>query len=142
MILDDIVGYLSGRPGCGTAGAGPTSDLWAGLMPDTDDAPDLCTQVSEYGGMMPEVRFGADGVYREYPRLQFVTRSNVRDYASGRTRIETIKKTIALVNLPGLINGVMYHNLKVLQSPFWMMTDAKWREHFAFNVQFYKDPIA
>lgn len=137
MILDDLLLYVSAQSGCGASGV----DLFAGLMPDVDGVvADLCTQISEYAAEASEVRFGLSGVYREKPRIQFQTRSDRRDYQSGRTRIENQYRAIGAMNLPALVNGVMYHNITILQSPFWLKHDEKRRDHFAFNVRFYKDP--
>lgn len=136
MILDDLLTYFSGVTGCGTPGV----DLFEGELPDMPIAPDLATVINEYGGLPSDVKFGTADVYREWPRVQVAVRSNPRDRASGRSRIETIYRAMGKMPLPTTLSGVAYYTVKLLQPPFPLSRDDKWRTTFAFNAQFYKDP--
>lgn len=138
MLCDDLLTTISGQTGCGTKDV----DLFAGELPDGNAVADLATQMIEYGGPESENRFGAAGVWRERPRVQFMTRSAPRDYAGGRSRLETIKAYISALNVPMQLGGVQYYVIKMLTPVWWMRRDEKWRNYFVLNVEFYKDPAA
>lgn len=122
--------------GCGTEAV----DLFEHALPDAPLAPDLAAVLNEYGGLPPDTAFGTADVYREHPRVQVSVRGLPRDVQSGRTRIETIYRVIGRIPWPLTIGATKYWGVRLLQSPFWLKVDEKWRHVFVFNVQFHKDP--
>lgn len=126
------------QAGCGT----PSVDLWEAELPDMPVSPDLAAVINEYGGRPSEDAFGTADIYREWPRVQCVTRGNVRDSVSGRTRAETLYRAFGKIPLPVAIGGTQYYLRKMLQPVFWLKRDDKLRHYHAFNVEFYKDPSA
>jgi hypothetical protein len=142
MVLNDVLAYLDaliGRP-AGQAGV----DLFGGSMPDgvvgLSTVPDLCTAIEEYGGLPDDVGFGSPDVKYESPRVQVMTRGNKNDRESARTRAEAVRRKLAQMPLPAVINGVQFYIVKILQPPFWLRRDERQRDYFTFNVEFYKDP--
>ena len=117
------------------SGLGLTSgtNLFAGALPD---APERAAAVFETGGIFPVQAFGRSASVVERPRIQIVTRA--KTYQSGRMLAHNIWRTLnAVRGLP--INGVTYHLIAPVQSPFAMGEDGSGRMRFAANFDVIKD---
>lgn len=125
MLLDDLADVLSSG-GIGTVG----TTLFKGLLPPN---PPAVTAVFAYGGAPPVwgMAPGPGTSLAERPRAQIVCRDTSLDAAEKQAR----DAWLLLDGLQRTINGVVYHAVYALQSPFQLMRDENNRESVAFNVE-------
>lgn len=113
--------------------------LTIGNMPAS---PDIIGVIYEYGGRVPEGRFGVRGIGYERPAIQVVFRGVAGDYNGPRTKAEIAWKFLAAV-LPGQIatGSAEYLTVKPQQSPFpTELPDANNRIKIGFNCYVTKEP--
>lgn len=130
MLLDDLLDYLSSDGGVGTSG----TDLFAARRPET---PDDAVTLYETQGKEPEHTMGTTpGLPAlERPRVQVVARGS--GYVTARQKMRDV-----MVALDGLrnrtINGVQYHYIQALQSPFDLGVDELNRPLIVCNFEVQK----
>lgn len=135
MLGDDIVDLLS------TSGVGTVAtNLFVGDVPDIVDQ---AIAVRETGGAFtvhtfgsgPSGAYGAGSAALEQPRVQVVSRATA--YATARAKMQD-----AFNVLDGrrqrTINGVTYHWIRAVQSPFDLGRDQNGRQRFACNFDIVK----
>ena len=124
MLLDDISDYLVVN-GLGA----PVQKAQLVEVPDTTLA------LRETGGFPSEYRMGStNGIGRailDQPTLQVVTRA--KDYLTAMTLCRSAYQILDGAR-DQTINGLLYHFIRALQQPFFLMRDENQRYLCAFNI--------
>lgn len=125
-LLDEIGTYLQ-TGGIGTLG----TNLFLSMLPDS---PDVCVVVHEYGGSDGEYVFGATGAQVERPRFQVMARAAADDYASARTKIQSVYTLLDAV-VETSLSGKRYHRIRALAPPFFVERDDQRRPLLVCNFE-------
>jgi len=124
--LKEIAAFLAASPqSLGVVGI----DLIVGKLPND---PDACGAVYEYGGVPPDLGFGAPGIQFETPAVQIVFRGAPHDYAGPRAKAETAYRALAAVEVR-LLSGTFYRWIHPQQAPFLLARDDAERVVIACN---------
>ena len=119
---------------------GTLGTLTIGEMPAT---PDAIGTLREYGGQIPDRKFGVTGIGYEKPSIQLCFRGAPHDYSGPRTKSEIAWKALATVVPGALCAGVSTEYLMItpIQSPFPLgPMDANNRHIIACNFWITKVP--
>jgi hypothetical protein len=132
MLLDDIATILKT--------AGTTSDgteVYTGFMPEK---PDAVACIYETGGVAPyrSMRGTVGAVVAERPRIQVTVRGSALDYATPRTKLNTIYKMLENYG-DTTVNGVRYLWIAAVQSPFPIRRDDNTRVIVGMNFDVVKE---
>ena len=120
MLADDLAVYLSTN---NVGGIGSTTDYSIFVGRGLPDYPDKAIGIIETGGLGLVHAFSPSpgAAHLERPRAQILVRSPA--YSTGRQKAQDILRL-----LDGLsartINGVLYHYVKAMQSPFTLGGDS------------------
>ena len=121
MLLDDLSSYLSPLV------------VYPVQKGQLLELPDTVVAMRETGGYASQYAAGSGvgHVVFDEPTLQVVTRA--KDY---QTAMSTCRTVYDLLNglREQLINGVLYHFIRALQPPFFLMRDENKRYLCAFNI--------
>ena len=131
-LSDDLCDVLSSG-GLGTTG----TDLFKGIVPST---PDELTAVFETGGgpTIHAMSAGPGTAILERPHVQVLTRALRADSAKKRAQ----DAGRLLDALQRSVNGVRYHSVFALQSPFFLRRDEANRVEFSQNFEIVRFPAS
>ena len=124
-MLDDLADVISSG-GIGTVG----TDIFKGIVPST---PDELTALFETGGgpAVHAMSAGPGTALMERPHVQVLTRAARADSAKKRAS----DANRLLDALQRSVNGVRYHSVFALQSPFFLRRDEANRVEYAQNFE-------
>ena len=113
------------------------TDIFKGIVPST---PDELTAIFETGGGPPvhAMSAGPASALIERPHVQVLTRALRADSAKKRAS----DANRLLDALQRSVNGVRYHSVFALQSPFFMRRDESNRVEFACNYEILRSPAS
>lgn len=129
--LNELATYAAAN-GCGTVTAGP--------LPED---PDTCSSIRLYAGLPSLVRFGANGIYRDQPLYQVLSRGPRDDRAAAYVQAKLLYDFLTAINTPMQIpagTGPLYYTMSARQAPYELTADALGRFLFVFNIAVLKDP--
>jgi hypothetical protein len=125
MATPDELGTFLQAGGVGTLG----TNLFLSKLPDM---PLTCMAIVPYPGRRPEMHLGNDGIQIEFPRYQFLSRSEVEQVAMANA--EVAYRLLARV-ANQLLSGTFYSAISVLQSPGLLTRDANNLPIVSFNFE-------
>jgi hypothetical protein len=110
------------------------TDLFEDALPE--DTPDTAMAVISTQGVASEKEFGAVGIGREFPSIQFLSRS--ASYATARANCELAHVALGKVDAESL-SSTFYEYARP-SSPFLLKVDDSGRPIYALNSTLAKDP--
>lgn len=127
-MVEDVVAYLAGQ-GHGVEG----QSLFRDGMPEAN-SDELAIAVISTPGAPSTGQFGSSALKYEFPRAAVWVRGPKDDAAAARTKAYAVYQVLGAVQTQ-VVNGTLYHFLRMLQPPFKLKEDGKGRPIFAFNIE-------
>ena len=128
--ITEVTAYLVAKSVATAVG----TDLFEDALPEA--APDTAMAVILTQGIASEKEFGLAGIGREFPSIQFLSRS--ASYATARANCELAHVALGQVDAETL-SSTFYENATP-SSPFLLKVDASGRPIYALNSTLAKDP--